>query len=216
MDKQTRAKQLAEGALTELAAQLDAGHSDRLKAFLDCLSRFHNYSWTNCLLIACQSPDATHVAGFRKWLKLKRYVRKGEKGIAILAPLTYRKQVDDHDGKEKSETGVYGFRVVHVFDISQTEGEDLPALAPVMGDPGELLPNLERVIRNQGIELRTESLPMGTHGVSEVGAIVISDTLANAERFAVLTHELAHLCAEGSYVNSANLLPLCWSLAHLD
>ena len=190
--KEDRAKKLADDALADLEAQLKAGHSEALVKFVECLSRFHHYSWLNCMLIASQRPEATHVAGFRKWLELKRCVRKGEKGIAILAPMTYRRQVEDDDGNESTAVGIRGFKVVHVFDVSQTDGEDLPEFAGISGEPGELLDGLELLIRESDIELRYEVLPFGTKGLSEKGAIVITEGLGQAERFAVLAHELAH------------------------
>ena len=196
--KEDRAKKLADDALAELHAQLDAGHSETLLKFIECVSRFPQYSWRNCMLIALQNPEATQVAGFRKWLELKRYVRKGEKGIAILAPLTYRRKVEADDGSEQTESGVRGFRIVHVFDLLQTEGEELPALAQIKGDPGDLLEGLESLVRESAIELRYEVLPLGTKGVSEKGSIVIAEGLDAAERFAVLTHELAHEWLHGA------------------
>lgn len=190
--KEDRAKKLADDALADLQAQLEAGRSEALLKFVECLSRFHHYSWLNCMLIASQRPDASRVAGFRKWLELKRHVRKGEKGIAILAPMTYRRKVEDDDGNEKTATGLRGFKVVHVFDVSQTDGEDLPEFTRVTGDPGALLSGLESLIRDSGIELRYDVLPLGTKGLSELGAIVVAEGLDDAERFAVLAHELAH------------------------
>ena len=165
--KEDRAKKLADDALADLKAQLEAGRSEALLKFVECVSRFHQYSWRNCMLIAIQNPEATRVAGFRKWLELKRYVRKGEKGIAILAPMTYRKKVEDDHGSEKTEAGIRGFKVVYVFDVSQTEGEDLPEFARVSGEPGELLGDLKSLIADSGIELRYEVLPLGTKGLSE-------------------------------------------------
>lgn len=190
--KEHRAKKLADDALADLQAQLETGRSDALLKFVECLSRFHQYSWLNCMLIASQNPEATRVAGFRKWLELKRYVRKGEKGIAILAPMTYRRQVEDDEGNETTQTGIRGFKVVHVFDVSQTEGEDLPEFAQISGEPGELLTGLETLIRDSGIELRYGDVPHGAQGVSLKDTIVVAEGLDPAERFAVLAHELAH------------------------
>lgn len=190
--KEDRAKKLAEQALADLQAELDAGVSDTLLKFIDCLSRFHQYSWLNCMLIATQRPEATRVAGFRKWLELRRHVRKGEKGIAILAPLTYRRKVEDDNGTETTVAAVRGFKVVHVFDVSQTEGDELPEFARVSGTPGNLLGRLEALVRSEGIALRYETLPLGTKGLSQKGAIVVAEGLDEAESFAVLAHELSH------------------------
>jgi hypothetical protein len=85
------AKTLAESALDTLAAQLDAGKSASLTAYLASMARFHHYSANNILLIHAQRQDATRVAGFSAWRKLGRFVRRGEKGIAILVPMTLRR-----------------------------------------------------------------------------------------------------------------------------
>ena len=98
--------------------------SDGWLAWLDTAKRFHHYSLGNQLLIARQRPDATHVAGFNRWKELGRHVCKGERGIAILAPCT-RKLHDDETDQDRYV--IAGFRVVHVFDVAQTEGEPLPA-----------------------------------------------------------------------------------------
>jgi antirestriction protein ArdC len=190
--KREDAKQLADRALVDLQQELQAGRSETLKQFLDCIARFHDYSWHNCMLIAFQMPEASFVAGFHRWLQLGRHVRKGEKGIGILAPLAYRKNQEADGPSDDPEKIVRGFKVVHVFDVSQTEGEDLPQLAGIHGEPGELLPRLESLIRDSGITLTDELLPMGTHGASLKGKIYIAQGLPIAERFAVLAHELAH------------------------
>lgn len=190
--KQDEAKQLADQAIVELKEALQAGHSETLKRYLDCMGRFHDYSWHNCLLIAFQMPEASFVAGFRRWLELGRHVCKGQKGIGILAPLAYRKKQDSDDAGDESDTAVRGFKVVHVFDVSQTDGEDLPQLASIHGEPGQLLFRMESLIRRNGITLKDEVLPLGTKGVSRRGEISIAESLPTAERFAVLTHELAH------------------------
>lgn len=189
--KKEEAKKLAEQALMELEQELQAGQSDALKRYLDLLGRFHNYSFCNCLLIGRQMPEARFVAGFRRWLQLGRHVRKGEKGIGIIAPLVYRKR-DEGAADEEAGSTLRGFKVVHVFDISQTEGEELPELARIQGEPGELLQRLEQLIRSDGIALKYEVLPGGTKGVSRKGEIAIATGLEPAERFAVLVHEVAH------------------------
>ena len=197
--KKEDAKQLADEAIATLLEELKAGRSETLLKYLDAMSRFHSYSWTNSLLIAFQNPQATFVAGFHRWLKLGRHVRKGEKGIGIMAPLVYRKH--DDSGSESSPINesadsnvrtVRGFKIVHVFDVGQTEGNDLPDLATIGGEPGQLLCSLEELIRGSGIVLNDEVLPGGVKGVSRKGEIGIAEGLPAAERFAVLAHELAH------------------------
>jgi antirestriction protein ArdC len=101
---------------------------DDWKRMLKVVSKFHRYSFNNHLMIFLQRPDATVVAGFNRWKSLGRFVRKGEKGIAIFAPCKYKTTVKTENGDETTLQQVRGFRVVHVFDISQTEGDELPDL----------------------------------------------------------------------------------------
>jgi antirestriction protein ArdC len=104
---------------------------DDWKRMLQVVSKFHPYSFNNHLMILLQRPDATVVAGFNRWKSLGRFAKKGEKGIAIFAPCRYKTKVETDEGEEKTLQQVRGFRVVHVFDISQTEGEELPDLETV-------------------------------------------------------------------------------------
>ena len=106
-------KTVTTDALNKLAALLDAGHSDRLTALLKTMGRFHKYSWHNVALIATQCPTATRVAGYQTWRTLGRFVRKGEKGIAILAPIVGRRTADADEDDSKR---VLGFRAAYVFD----------------------------------------------------------------------------------------------------
>lgn len=103
-----QAKKLSEDALTRLMQALDQGQSGALTNYLATMSRFHKYSWGNCLLMHRQRPDATHVAGFHAWLKMCRYVHKGETGIVILAPMVGRKRAKELT--EDEETRLFGFR----------------------------------------------------------------------------------------------------------
>src|ERR1700676_1548670 len=129
-----QAKSLSQNALDQLMDALERGHSQTLLAYLRTMARFHRYSWGNILLIYSQRPNATHVAGFHAWLKLRRYVRKGEKGIVILAPMVGRKSASD-ELVEDDKTRGFGFRAAHVFDLNQTDGEPLAEFATVGGDP---------------------------------------------------------------------------------
>ena len=112
----------------ELGEALAAGRSERLRAYLAVMARFPSYSFNNQILIYLQAPDATRVQGFQSWKKLGRKVKKGEKGIGIIAPMVYRKDKDA--SPESDEKTIRGFKVVHVFDVSQTEGDPLPEFAP--------------------------------------------------------------------------------------
>lgn len=186
--KKDEAKQLCDNAMAELSAALAAGKSEELTKYLATMSTFHNYSFGNCMLIARQRPDATQVAGFQAWKKHDRMVRKGEKGICILAPLVGKKE--DDDGNEV--TGVFGYKVVHVFDVSQTEGEDMPDISRVSGDPGEKLLKLTLVTKSFDITLSFEDDLGGADGVSRGGSIVLQSGLSAAETFNTLAHEMAH------------------------
>lgn len=198
MNREDALKQ-SEQALEELAEALSKGRSDTLVRYLEMLSRFHRYSFGNCMLIALQRPDATHVAGYHRWKQLGRHVKQGEKGIFILAPIVRRRKTEQEDsddgvddGDEKSVSPVGGFRAVHVFDVSQTEGENLPEFSRIEGDPGDKVQKLEAVVRDRGIELVYEPHLGGADGRSEGGKIVVREGLSPAEQFAVLAHELGH------------------------
>jgi len=184
--KADQAKKLADKALGELAAALANGKSEALTAYLKALARFHDYSFGNVMLIVSQNPEATHVAGFRTWKKLGRYVKKGEKGIAIIAPLIGKKQDADEDRT------VCGFRAVYVFDISQTDGDDLPQLTSTTGDPGPYTDRLKSFIASKGIELHYEPDLDGALGKSSGGSIRILESLDRPQEFEVLVHEVAH------------------------
>lgn len=181
----------SEKAIEELAEALAQGRSETLVRYLETVSRFHNYSFGNCMLIAFQRPDATFVAGFHRWKELGRFVKKGEKGIMILAPMVKRRKEETSSDSDE-ESSVMGFRAVYVFDVSQTEGEELPEFSRVSGDPGDKLVKLESVVRSRGIELTYEEHLGGAEGVSKGGKIVLRDGLPPVEQFAVLAHELAH------------------------
>lgn len=198
MNREDALKQ-SEQALEELAEALSQGKSETLVRYLEVLSKFHQYSFGNCMLIAIQRPDATHVAGFHRWKKLGRYVKKGEKGILILAPVVRRRRADERsaDGAEDeaaegSRESICGFRAVYVFDVSQTDGKDLPEFSQIAGDPGDQVERLEDVVRSHGIELVYEDHLGGADGRSEGGRIALREGLPPAEHFAVLAHELAH------------------------
>jgi antirestriction protein ArdC len=186
-----QAKSLSEDALTQLMATLERGHSDTLKSYLRMMSRFHRYSWANALLIHSQQPNATHVAGFHAWLKLGRFVRRGEKGIVILAPIVGRKR-SDGELEEDERTRVFGFRAAHVFDVSQTDGEALPEFAVAKGEPGEYTDRLKAFIKDLGIRLEYSDEISPAKGMSSGGKITLRPSLEPAEMLSVLVHECAH------------------------
>lgn len=188
---QNRAKSLADSAIEKLAEALERGESAELKRYLEVMGRFHNYSMYNCCLIAAQRPDASYVAGFHKWHEFGRFVKKGEKGIAILAPLV--RKVEDAQTGEK-ERRVVGFRAVYVFDVTQTDGQELPeaGIRPAAGEPGERLAALKAFAAQSGIVLEFGDELDGAKGRSLGGRIQLLASLDAAETFAVLVHEVAH------------------------
>src|SRR5579863_9272665 len=112
-------------AVSYLVAALESGESDVLTQYLNAMARFHHYSFGNIMLIARQKPEATNVAGIRTWNSLGRFVKRGEKGIFILAPMIGKKRSQDENAtSEDADTKdgqprLYGFRAVYVFDITQ-------------------------------------------------------------------------------------------------
>jgi antirestriction protein ArdC len=188
-----QAKQLSESALNRLMAALEQGHSAALKQYLAVMSRFRKYSWTNCLLICSQFPAATFVGGFYFWLKLGRHVRKGEKGIALLAPMVGRKRSSDDDElEENGQTHVFGFKACHVFDVSQTDGRDLPEFAATTGDSKDYLVRLTQFVASQNIVLEYDSAIAPARGMSSGGKITLLPDLSPAETVATLAHEIGH------------------------
>ena len=190
------AKEVIAANVQSLIEQLEAGQSDALTAYLNAMSRFHNYSLGNILEIARQRPDATRVCGFWKWKELGRSVKKGEKGIRILAPIIgVRRKKDEEADKDitKQNTAVLvGFRSAYVFDVSQTVGAELPELRGISGDVGENRDRLIAFIDRQGIELVFTERIAPALGMSYGGRIAILPGQSKAEAFSTLVHELAH------------------------
>lgn len=182
-------KKLTTDALNQLGAALDQGRSEGLTALLKTMGRFHRYSFHNVSLIVSQHPTATRVAGFHTWRTLGRFVRKGEKGIAILAPITARRQAEATDDDSKS---VVGFRAAYVFDVEQTDGDPLPEPAEASGDPGARTACLRAAIISQGIAVEYVEQLGGALGTSSGGRIQVVSGLQPASEFTVLVHEYAH------------------------
>jgi len=190
------AKEVIAANVQSLIEQLEAGHSDALTAYLNAMSRFHNYSFGNILEIARQRPDATRVAGLYAWNQMGRKVKKGEKGIRILAPIIgvrRKKNEEAENDPTKQNTAVLvGFRSAYVFDVSQTDGADLPEMRQIQGDVGENCDRLVAFIERQGIELMYSENIAPALGMSYGGRIAILPELSDAEEFSTLVHELAH------------------------
>ncbi len=182
------------------------------RAMLDTAAKFHSYSLGNLLLIGAQAPQATRVAGFRTWQSLGRQVRKGERGIAILAPCTYRPKTADRAepaGQEPATScsagaapdaggkQVRGFRVVHVFALHQTEGAPLPDVAPslLVGQaPAGLWDALEGQVLGHGYTVHRGDTGRANGWTDPTSRTVrVSSAVDDAQAVKTLIHELAHL-----------------------
>jgi len=183
--------------IEQLANETDAARQSRLfRDYLRTSAAFWDYSWHNQMLIWRQKPDAHFVGGFHTWLKCGRYVRKGEKGIAILAPMFFKDKRQAADGNE-SETQRIWFKVVYVFDISQTDGMPLPELpTKSLGDRGQdMLTRLLRFAESRGIAVRfVEKCSLnGAAGTSKGTEIEIRTSVTDIPtQAATLAHEIAH------------------------
>jgi antirestriction protein ArdC len=185
-------KKVTSQAIEKLIAALNEGRSETLTQYLAAIGRFHRYSLRNVMLIASQKPTASHVAGFHAWHKLGRFVKKGEKGILILAPVVRRKNESaEHKDTDESSTAV-GFRAAYVFDISQTDGQELPTIGSVNGEPREYRERLAKFVTDQGIALGYSEEIAPARGTSAGGKITLLPGQSQAEEFATLAHELAH------------------------
>lgn len=176
------------------------------RQMLDVAARFPTYSGNNVLLIGIQRPDATRVAGIRTWNSLGRRVRKGEKGIAILAPCLYRAKTEpaevpaarDPDGLAARK--LRGFRVVHVFDLAQTDGRPLPDVGPteLTGPaPADLIKRLSTVIATDGYAVERGNCGQA-YGYTDFATrtVRVRDDVADAQAAKTFGHELAHIRAD--------------------
>lgn len=169
------------------------------RRYLALAGRFNRYSARNCLLILAQRPDATRVAGYRAWQGMGRQVRKGERGIRILAPVTCQVEDEETGGEGRA---LAGFRVATVFDVSQTEGEPLPeAPAPEAldaddptGTAAHIAAALEGLCRSEGLALEERELGAGHYGHYDQRGrrVVLASGLSQIDRATTLAHELVH------------------------
>lgn len=210
-------KQNPKERLKEITDSIEAGikelfESDKYKGYLQTMSRFHKYSLNNTMLISMQKPDATLVAGFNKWRDgFSRHVKKGEKGIKIIAPTPYkikeeREQLDpqtkapllDASGKvqtEEVEIQIPMFRVVSVFDVSQTEGEPLPTLASnLTGNVEQFEVFMEAVKRTAPVPIEIKTMAEDTDGYYHIEdkRIAIREGMSEVQTISAAIHEVAH------------------------
>ena len=210
-------KQSNKDRIKEITAGIEQGikelfESDRYRQYLSTMSRFHKYSLNNVMLIHSQRPDATLVAGFNKWKnQFGRHVKKGERGIQILAPVPFKKKVDevkldphtkapmlDKDGnlvKEEKEVSVPMFKVVSVFDVSQTDGKPLPVLAhSLSGDVQQYEVFMEALRRTSPVPIVIAHTDRDLDGFFDLTAqqITIQDGMSQVQTICAGVHEIAH------------------------
>ena len=198
--KDNPTQQLIKQAVDYLIQQLEAGKSETLTAYLGAMARFHNYSFGNILAIARQRPTATRVAGIRAWNELGRFVKRGEKGIQILAPMIgyrHRKDAAEQEPSANQDAKpapmLIGFRAVYVFDIGQTEGADLPEFEHnISGEVGAHRDRIIAFLAAQNIKLEFNEKIAPALGVSYGGKIALLPGQSKAEEFTTLIHETAH------------------------
>jgi len=189
--KSEQIKEITEKATEQLVAALQQGRSEALTSYLKAIGRFHRYSLHNVMLIALQKPNASYVAGFRTWNELGRFVKKGEKGIMILAPIVRRKP-DNSEDDENNSSRIAGFRAAYVFDVSQTDGQELPQIGVVHGEPREYSDGLRKFATAQNIAIEYSQDIAPARGTSYGGRIALLPGQSPAEEFSTLVHELAH------------------------
>ena len=210
-------KQSNKERIKEITAGIEKGimelfESDRYRNYLTTMSRFHRYSLNNVMLIHAQRPDATLVAGFSKWKHgFGRHVKKGEKGIQILAPTPYKIKVDkekldpdtklpmlDDEGKpitEEKEVTIPMFKVVSVFDVTQTEGKPLPQISfSLTGDVAQYEVFMEALRRTSQVPITIEPMEPGMDGYFSLTkqAIFLREGMSQVQTVCAAIHEMAH------------------------
>ena len=210
-------KQTNKDRMREIVDSIENGikelfESDKYQLYLSTMSRFHRYSVNNTMLIYMQRPDATHVAGFNKWRdQFGRNVLKGEKGIRIIAPTPYKKKVEeiktdpetnapvlDADGKaiiEEKEIRIPMFKVVSVFDVSQTAGKPLPQLAAdLSGNVQQYEVFMEALRRSSPVPMEISPIASDTDGYfnSTNQSITIRAGMSEVQTVCAAVHEIAH------------------------
>lgn len=210
-------KQTNKDRLREITAGIEQGikelfESDRYRSYLQTMSRFHSYSLNNIMLIHSQMPNATHVAGFNRWKdQFGRHVKKGAKGIQIIAPTPFKKKVEevkldpdtkapmlDKDGNaimEEKEIKIPMFKVVSVFDVSQTEGKPLPELASdLSGNVKQYDVFVEALRRSASVPIDFKPISPDTDGFFSLSdqSITIREGMSEVQTVSAIIHEIAH------------------------
>lgn len=210
-------KQSYKDQIKEITAGIEKGilelfESDRYRNYLTTMSRFHRYSLNNVMLIHAQRPDATLVAGYNRWKNsFGRHVKKGERGIQILAPTPYKIKVDkekldpdtnlpmiDSEGNpitEEKEITIPMYKIVRVFDVSQTDGKPLPQLSfDLTGDVAQYEVFLEALRRTSQVPIEIKPMESSMDGYFSLTeqAIFIREGMSQVQTVSAIVHEMAH------------------------
>ena len=212
-DKKPSNRERIKEIVTGIEANIqDLFQSDKFADYLRTMSRFHSYSYNNTILIHMQMPSATHVAGFNKWKnQFGRHVKKGEKGLTIIAPTPFKKRIEemkldpdtrapvlDHDGNvimEEREVEIPLFRPVKVFDVSQTEGRPLPSLvSSLTGDVQQYEAFMEALRRTSPVSIMFKPLREGLDGFLSLNdqTITIREGMSQVQTVCAAVHEITH------------------------
>lgn len=175
--------------ITEIINRVENMSSEEYMRIIEGMTRFHNYSFNNKMLLALQ--DCSQVASFNKWKELDRAVKKGEKAKMILAPQTKKfKDTDSETGEEVERVAVIGFRPVPVFDIAQTEGEEIERGMTTKAEIS--LDHVLKAAQKLGAIVAFSPMEFSTGGYISSNEIVLNSNLNEVENVATLIHELAH------------------------
>lgn len=205
-----------EERMSQIQEKLEAGvreifDSEKYKDYISTMAKFPHYSINNCILIVSQCPEASHVCGYKKWqTDFNRVVNRNEHGIMIIAPMTYKADVEeavydsenhpvlDSNGKQVTETVTrefQGFRPAYVFDVSQTSGDPLPTLATMLSGGVEDFEKMKDIlIAISPVPISFEEITGGANGYFSPAtqSIVVKEGMSELQTIKTMIHEIAH------------------------
>ena len=215
-DLLSRERVSREERMSQIQEKLEAGvreifDSEKYKDYISTMAKFPHYSINNCILIVSQCPEASHVCGYKKWqTDFNRVVNRNEHGIMIIAPMTYKADVEeavfdsenhpvlDSNGKQVTETVTrefQGFRPAYVFDVSQTSGDPLPTLATMLSGGVEDFENMKDIlIAISPVPISFEKITGGANGYFSPAtqSIVVKEGMSELQTIKTMIHEIAH------------------------
>ena len=215
-DLLSRERVSREERMSQIQEKLEAGvreifDSEKYKDYISTMAKFPHYSINNCILIVSQCPEASHVCGYKKWqTDFNRVVNRNEHGIMIIAPMTYKADVEeavydsenhpvlDSNGKQVTETVTrefQGFRPAYVFDVSQTSGDPLPTLATMLSGGVEDFEKMKDIlIAISPVPISFEEITGGANGYFSPAtqSIVVKEGMSELQTIKTMIHEIAH------------------------